>query len=120
MLPFPSSVAERLGGFDEDKILPSSKKDKSYEFSGDSCGKPFAKNPVPLEASVAARGSLPWIVPLFKRTELGLQFLCSASLITRQLVVTGIKIFFLLFNVYHHNEQFLKKNIHLQLPTAYN
>lgn len=42
---------------------------------------------------MASRGNLPWIVPLFKKTELGLQFLCSGSLITCQHVVTGIKYF---------------------------
>ncbi|KAK6621260.1 hypothetical protein RUM43_011566 [Polyplax serrata] len=34
-------------------------------------------------------GDWPWMVPLFKKTDLGLQFLCSSTLISRDLVVTA-------------------------------
>lgn len=39
-------------------------------------------------------GDWPWMVPLFKKTDLGLQFLCSSTLISRDLVVTGDSLFY--------------------------
>lgn len=88
LLPLPPNIFGRIGNLEKTNFLEDNSDSKVLEFSGESCGKTAFKNSS-ADASVAVKGNWPWTVPLYKRTELGLQFFCSATLITRELVVTA-------------------------------
>lgn len=68
-------------------FLEVNEKNLSSQFLG--CGKGIFKYSSTRDTPSISTGDWPWMVPLFKKTELGLQFFCSSTLINRELVVTG-------------------------------
>ncbi|KAL0267196.1 UNVERIFIED_CONTAM: hypothetical protein PYX00_009542 [Menopon gallinae] len=65
-----------------------------YNYQGaplsETCGKPLKiLNPLIAGGAPAKRGDWPWMVPLFKKTGGGVEFLCSSTLISDQFIVTA-------------------------------
>ncbi|XP_034236705.1 proclotting enzyme-like [Thrips palmi] len=59
----------------------------------DACGRAWGANPLVTRGAAAARGRWPWLVALFKklgrRDQLGLNFECGATLVSKKHVITA-------------------------------
>lgn len=86
-LPVPQPPSMPAPSFDLTAESPNRPNDN------DECGLAWGANPLVTRGAAAARGRWPWLVALFKklgrRDQLGLNFECGATLVSRKHVITA-------------------------------
>ncbi|KAL3272127.1 hypothetical protein HHI36_022610 [Cryptolaemus montrouzieri] len=68
---------------------PPEQSDGTSQYYNDVCGRPVVTNSLILNGRNVPRGAFPWLVAMFMKTNVGLEYQCTGSLVSKRLVVTA-------------------------------